>query len=374
MASSTADVVVVGGGMAGASAAYELAAGGAGDVVLVEAEEQLAHHTTGRSAAMFLPSYGNAVVRGLTRASRPDFDALAERFGLPPLLRPLPLLWVADEDSLPALHDGLANNPTLDAITPSEAVARCSCLRLDALVEAAVDERAMEIDVLALHGGYVAGLRAAGGRVVRGSPVRGLRRSGGVWEVSAGGTVLTAPTVVNAAGAWVDEVAALAGVAPVGITPLRRTLFTSPVTWPEPIDGWPLVLDAAERWYFKPEHDQLLVSPADETPVEPGDARPEPVDIARALEMVNERTTLGLRSVRSSWAGLRSFVADRTPVAGSAPGEDGFWWLAGQGGYGIQLAPALARTTAALILQGALPPDVAAEGVTEAALTPARFR
>jgi D-arginine dehydrogenase len=179
---------------------------------------------------------------------------------------------------------------------------------------------------------------------------------------------------VDAAGAWADEVAALAGVPTVGLQPLRRTLFTSPVTWPDPIDGWPIVIDAAERLYFKPEAgQQLLVSPADETPMPPCDVQHEVEDVALALEMVNARTTLGLRSVRAAWAGLRTFAPDRTPVAGSTPEHPGFVWLAGQGGYGIQLAPALARTTAALALGRALPADVAAEGGTAEWLAPGRL-
>jgi D-arginine dehydrogenase len=357
--------------MAGASVAFELADVGI-EVVLLEAEAQLAHHTTGRSAAMYLPGYGNDVVRGLTRASRVDFDRLAERFELPPLLSPRPLLWIADEGSQEALDAELAVAAGLQAITLDEAAQHCPCLRTEVLTGAALDEDACDIDVLALHGGYVRGLRAAGGAVRRGARVDAIEHRDDGWRVHAGDACISARTVVDAAGAWADEVAALAGVPTLGLQPLRRTLFTSPVTWPEPIDGWPLVLDAAERFYFRPEHDQVLVSPADESPQPPGDARHEPEDVALALDLVNERTTLGLRSVRAAWAGLRSFVADRSPVVGEPGGHPGFVWFAGQGGYGIQLAPALARTAACLITDGVLPDDVAAQAVTLEALGPDR--
>lgn len=388
-----AEVAVVGGGMAGASVAFELAAAGA-EVVLLEAEEQLAHHTTGRSAAAYLPAYGNEVVRGLTRASRVDFDRLAGLLDLPPLLSPRPLLWVADDEARAELDARIAQVPSLREVAGEDALALCPALRPEAVVAAAVEDDAMDIDVMGLHGGYVRGLRAHGGRVCRSAWVHELAPEGGGWRVRAGppgragaaggpgggvgATVeVRARAVVDAAGAWADQVAAGAGVAPVGLAPLRRTIFTSPVpagAVDRGIRGWPLVVDAAERWYFKPEGEQLLVSLADETPQEPGEARPEEADVALALDRVNAATTLGLRSVQAAWAGLRTFAPDRTPVAGPEPGRPGFCWLAGQGGYGIQLAPALARVTAALLWDEPLPADVAAEGVTAGDLSPARFR
>lgn len=399
-----AEVVVVGGGMAGASVAFELAAAGV-EVLLLEAEEQLAHHTTGRSAAAYLPAYGNEVVRGLTRASRVDFDRLADLLDLPPLLSPRPLLWVADDEARAGLDARIAEVPSLREVSVEEALALCPVLRPEAVVAAAVEDDAMDIDVMGLHGGYVRGLRAHGGRVCRSARVHALEAEGEGWRVragpperaggraaggrggpgsgagagaGAGATVqVEARAVVDAAGAWADEVAVGAGVAPVGLAPLRRTIFTSPVpagAVEGGIGAWPLVVDAAERWYFKPEGEQLLVSLADETPQEPGDARPQEADVALALDRVNEATTLGLRSVRAAWAGLRTFAPDRTPVAGPEPDRPGFCWLAGQGGYGIQLAPALARATAALLGHEPLPADVAAEGVTAGDLSPARFR
>jgi D-arginine dehydrogenase len=231
----------------------------------------------------------------------------------------------------------------------------------------------MEIEVMALHQAYVRGLVRRAGEIRRASPVRGFHRGGDGWVVESRAGELEVDVVVNAAGAWVDLVAGMAGVAPVGIRPLRRTLFTCPVTWPDPIDGWPFVSDLGERFYFMAEHDQVLVSPADEGPDEPGDARPREADIAAAIDVVNAHTTLGIRSVRASWAGLRSFVADRSPVVGTRADEVGFFWFAGQGGYGIQMAPALARSGAALILDARLPDDVAAAGITAHQLGPDRL-
>jgi D-arginine dehydrogenase len=362
-------IAVVGGGIAGVSIAYELAA--EARVVLFETETQLAHHTTGRSAAMYLQSYGNRAVRALTVASEPDFGRLQEVLATPPLLRPQPQLWIADAEARPRLEALLESGGPLRALSAKEAGALCPALRHELLVGAALDLSAREIEVMALHQGYVRGLAARRGEIRRGSPVTSLVRSGKGWTVGAPTGTLEVDVVVDAAGAWADPVAALAGAAPAGIRPLRRTLFTSPVEWPSPTDAWPFVADLGERFYFHAEHDQVLVSPSDETPDVPRDARPEEMDIARTLEVVNRFTTLGLRSVRSAWAGLRSFAADRSPVVGSRAAEPGFFWFAGQGGYGIQMAPALARAGAALLLHGHLPDDL--EGCVGAAeLSPER--
>lgn len=359
----------MGGGIAGVSIAYELAA--EARVVLFETEAQLAQHTTGRSAAMYLRSYGNAMVRALTVASEADFTRLQGVLETPPLLRPLAQLWIADEEAREHLEALLAGGGPLRSLTGPEAAALCPALRAEMLAGAALDTGAHEIDVMALHQGYVRGLVARGGEILRASPVTALERSGEGWRVGFPGGQRSVDVVVDAAGAWADPVATLAGVAPVGIRPLRRTLFTSPLRRPTSTSGWPFVADVGERFYFKAEHDQVLVSPADETRDVARDARPEEIDIARALEMVNRFTTLGLRSVRSAWAGLRSFAADRSPVVGSRQSEPRFFWFAGQGGYGIQMAPALARAGAALLLRGRLPPDLEGD-LTAQSLSPDR--
>jgi D-arginine dehydrogenase len=372
------DVAVIGGGIAGVSAACELAAAGR-RVVVLEQEAQLAHHTTGRSAAVFLESYGPPAVRALTSASRADFDAAPGRFGTPTLLSARPALWVAPLDQVDALEHLLAEVSTLQPLTAADARIRCPALRAEWVVQAAVEEGAADIDVLALHQGYVRGLSGAGGEIRRSWPVTGLRWGGAAWRVESAKrpdapAVLEAGAVVLAAGAWCDQLAALARAEPIGLRPLRRTIAVCR----QPAEGaldpqGPLVSDAAHTWYFKPEGPNVLCSPADETPSEPCDARPKEADVALAIERVNAATTLQLRSVIQAWAGLRTFAPDRVPVVGEDPSIAGLWWLAGQGGYGIQTAPAMARTLVRLMLEGALPADVARSGVVPADLSPARF-
>ena len=363
--------VVIGGGIAGVSAAAELARRGAA-VTLLEMEAQLAAHTTGRSAALYLPSYGTPLVRALTVSSGPDFDALASEHGAP-LLSPRSVVYVVERGGEADLDAFCEGNDALRAISPAEAVSACPALRATWLGAAAVDDGGSDIDVAGLHQAYVRRLRGAGGEVARSEPATAVRRSGESWEVTTPARTIGCDVVVDAAGAWTDEVAVLADVAPVGLAPLRRTLFTCPVRWQSPIDRWPLVADAQWRFYFRPEAGQLLVSPADETPSPPCDAKPEEVDVARALEVVNGATTLDLRSVSASWAGLRTFAPDHDPVAGCRAGSPGFAWSAGQGGYGIQMAPALARLAAALALGDDVPSDLSAAGVTAAAVSPDRF-
>ena len=345
------DVLVIGGGMAGVSVAYELAA--RANVTLVEAESTLALHTTGRSAAIYAPSYGGPVVRALTSASGPRFRELETELDTPPLLTPHGALWIgADEEG--AHH--VAGLPA-DPISPARARELCPVLR--EVRAAAYDDSASDIDVMALHAGYVRGLRARGGVVRKASPVTALRRDGSGWLVTAGDETLRVDVVVNAAGAWADQLAERAGVPTVGLAPKRRTLALA--SGPVPADpAWPLVADAADRFYFRPEGTRVLVSPADETPSDPVDAKPDELDVALSVDRINEITTLDIRRVHTAWAGLRSFVADREPVVGAWTNHPGFVFFAGQGGYGIQMAPALARLGAAVTLGNPVSTDLAA--------------
>lgn len=346
------DVLVVGGGMAGVSIAYELAAHAR--VVLVEAEAALAVHTTGRSAAIYAPSYGGGAVRALTAASAHRFRDLETELGTPPLLTPRTVVWLGADDEGAAHLDGMA----AERITPAEARALCPVLR--DVTAAARDDSASDIDVMALHDGYRRGLRERGGTIRAASPVTEITRDGAGWRVHAGSvdeTEITADLVVNAAGAWADELAAKAGVRTIGLQPMRRTAaIASGTTDIDP--AWPLVGDAADRYYFRPEGRHLLISPSDETPSEPCDAKPDELDVALAMDRINEHTTLGLRRVHTAWAGLRSFVPDRMPVAGAWSDQPGFAFFAGQGGYGIQMAPAFAALGAALVLGKPVPADI----------------
>jgi len=364
------DVLVIGGGIAGASIGYELADDRS--VGLIEMEPTLAYHTTGRSVATFLESYGGRTIRVLTTASRAFMENPPEGFTTP-LLKPLPLIWVAphhDVENLHAMYQGVVELvPAMREIDAAEAAEMTKVIRPDWVGAGLVEPGASEIDVAAIHGGYVGGLRARGGEIHTSSAAVTMHRIDGRWRVTdRNGAEYDAGVVVNAAGSWCDIVAGAAGVEPVGIHPLRRTVFT--IGAPTGVDAKsiPLVADVAGTFYLKPEGPQILCSPADEVPSEPCDARPDEIDIAKAIDVINAATTLEIAHVRSSWAGLRNFVADRSPVAGFDDRVDDFFWFAGQGGYGIQISPALARAGASLIRTGQLPADLLDRGLDAASL------
>lgn len=334
------DVAVIGAGIAGVSVAYELSANSS--VLLLEQEPEPARHSTGRSAAMFLSSYGGPAVQPLTASSRVDFDAIGD------LLTPRPLLWVAPPDQVGDLASLGALNPALVPLDPGQAREWCPALRPGWCAAALLEGNAMEIDVLGLHQHYLGGARRRGVQVAVNAPVRGGAYTNGRWELDTGAGPVRAGSVVNAAGAWADRVATTLGVPPIGLRPLLRT---AAVARADGVDrGWPLVSDVGETFYFRPEGAGVLVSPADETPSDPRDARPDDVAVASAIERVNAATTLGLRSVVTAWAGLRTFAPDRNPVVGPDPRAPGFFWLAGQGGFGIQTAPTLAHLVAGAVL------------------------
>lgn len=345
------DVVVVGGGIAGISAAWALARQGH-RVAVVEREVSLTAHSTGRSAAQFLASYGGPAHRVLSAASRPFLENGADGLADSELLEPRNVLWVAPAGFEQQLSARIEANQTTD--TPCQRLDAAGAMELcDALdprwLEAAVIEYGgFDIDVAELHQAFLRGARAEGAAVLREHGVKALTRRGGCWQVDVGDQVLRGATLVNAAGAWADEVARMAGVQPVGLQPYRRTVFTFASRF-DPA-GWPLVVGADESFYFKPEGaDQILASPADEDPVEPCDVKPQEIDVATGIDAINRATTLDVRSIRSTWAGLRTFAGDRAPVVGFDPGADGFFWCAGQGGTGIQTSPAMAALTADLI-------------------------
>ena len=350
----SSDVIVIGGGIAGVSIGYEIAAHAS--VCLLEAESGLAQHTTGRSAATYVPSYGPAPVRRLTIASRAFFESPPDCFE-GPLLSPLPTLTIGPAGSAERVRGLYEEMSALDdavrLLDGAEAEELNPVLRPGFTESAVLDPSATELDVHALHQGYLRGLRARGGEVVPSARVVAGRREAFGWVLTdATGREFHAGTVVSAAGAWVDELAGLLGAGPIGIRPLRRTLFTVPAPDGVDLSRVPFTGDVDATFYFRPEGDGVLCSPEDEELEEPRDTKPEMLEIARAIEAINEATTLGIRSVRSSWAGQRSFVPDECPVVGPDPLVDGLFWFAGQGGYGIQMAPALARLGAALLAGG----------------------
>ena len=371
------DAIVIGGGIAGASAAFSLSRRGV-DVVVLEREDSLTAHSTGRSAAQYIETYGGPVNQALTVASRDfllsDADGTAEA----ELLQPRGVLQVASAEhlgDLERLRQQMSPLTHLAIVGTDGAREHCPVLNPGWVAGALLEEGSYDIDVAGLHQAFLRGARRRGTVVQRHSPVESMRRAGGRWELRTAAATFAAPVVVNAAGAWADEIAGCAGVPPLGLTPLRRTIFTfaAPAGYAaEEVWRWPLVVDVGGAFYFKPEGPgQLLGSPADETPERPCDARAEELDVARGIDAVNSATTLGVRSVRSVWAGLRTFAADRNPVVGFDAAAEGFVWCAGQGGTGIQTSPAIGETVAALVCGTPLPTGVA--GVIDE-LSPRRFR
>ncbi len=376
------NVVVVGGGIAGVSAAFALSEAGEGgrtvDVVLVEAESVLAHHTTGRSAAQLILNYGVRPIRALTRASLDFLHHPPEPLVDFPLLEPRDVLTVAtadqDESTDRMLAEGLATNPAIREISVAEARTHFPALRDGWASRAILEPDSYDIDVAGLHQAFVRGLKANGGLVRLTAPVVAFERRSGQWLVTlAGGDTLEADVVVNAAGAWGDVVAERAGIDGVGLQPMRRTAFMTPSRHDDS-SGWPLVADVDHNWYVKPDGAQFLCSPADEQPSEPCDARPEEIDVALAIDRINEATTLDIRHVASSWAGLRTFTADRSMVIGPEPGDPSFVWCVGQGGTGIQTAPAAGRLVADLVIHGAPGNSFADVDLDVGALAPDRLR
>jgi len=390
-------VVVIGGGIAGVSSAYALAGHPSAPVVtLIEAEGQLAQHTTGRSAAQLIENYGTQPLRALTKASLSYFLHPPQSLADGPLLERRGVLNVADdarsEEFERQLADGVAVNPTITEIPVAEAVALFPALRPEPISRALWEPGSYALDVAAVHQSFVRGLRSAGGTIATHHRAVRIERAGSTWLIHTGpggaaapdplpgegtGAVLEADVIVNAAGAWGDDVARRAGLAPIGLQPLRRTAFMVASRF-EGSRAWPLVADIEHRWYVKPDGVQFLCSPADETPSAPCDARPEEVDVARAIEAINEATTISIRSVASSWAGLRTFTPDRTMAIGPDPAEITFIWCVGQGGTGIQSSPGAGQLVADLALDGRPGPafDPSMLGglaLDVAAFSPARF-
>lgn len=370
-----ADIVIIGGGIAGAAAGFALAP--QRRIVLLERESQPGYHSTGRSAALFTEAYGNATIRALTKASRAFFLGPPSGFAEHPLLTPRGIITIGRADQKDAVEQGFAEAhrhvKSVRRISPGEACAQLPVLRRDYVAHAFIEPEAMDIDVHAVHRGYLRGVTAAGGRIVTDAEVTGLAQNGG-WRVATRAGEFTAPVVINAAGAWCDEIANLAGIAPIGLVPKRRTAITFDLPAGQSPAAWPSMIDADEQFYIKPDAGRILASPADETPMPPSDVQPDELDIAILVDRLEQSTTLQVKRIASKWAGLRSFVFDKTLVAGFDAEAPGFFWLAGQGGYGIQTSPTMARVAAALIMGKGLPPDLIDAGVTEAALAPARCR
>lgn len=366
------DVIVIGAGMAGSGVAAELSS--SCKVALIEQEAQPGYHSTGRSAALHSEVYGNACIRSLTRASREFFLAGSDGHSFASPRRCVHMARADQLDMLDELQGQPSVEPFVFRITGDQLRGSIPLLR-PGHVAAALEERcSFDLDVAAIQQHFLKRFRTSGGALHCSARVDVVERlANGGWSVTAGDQVFRAPILVDAAGAWGDQVAIAAGVQPVGLQPKRRSALT--VDAPTGIDPsrWPAVIDIAEQFYFKPEAGRILISPADETASDPCDASPEELDLAVAVDRVQQALDLPVRRITHSWAGLRTFAADKTPVVGFAPDAPGFFWLVGQGGYGIQTSPALSRLAAALIRGQAMPADLEDLGITTADFSPDRF-
>jgi D-arginine dehydrogenase len=368
------DFAVIGGGIAGVSAAAHLASHGS--VILLEAESSLAYHTSGRSAAMLVEDYGSDGARPLVKAARPFLEDPPQGSTDSPLLSDRAVLWVSSRGHLDILEKQAAEAQERGArcvlLSPSEAIEHVPVLREDWLDAALYEPSGADIDVAGLHQAFVRIARGHGAEIRTGAGVSAIERKAGRWLIHAGGKSVGAGAVVNAAGAWGDQVARMAGVDPIGLQPMRRTAFMVPGS--EASAGWPMVVESEERFYFRPDGVQFLCSLAEEVRSEPMDARPRMEDVALAIERINEATNLGIRTVNSQWTGLRTFAPDRDLVIGEDPTAPGFHWLVGQGGIGIQTSPGYGRLLACLATDTDLPAHFVEAGVDPETTSPARFR
>ncbi len=377
------DIVIIGGGIAGASLAWRLAREPGGrSIALLETEGQPGQHATGRSAAFFSETYGNETIRALTTASRVFYYSPPEGFSETPLLAPSGALFIARKDQLAALEEHYQSTrvltPSIEKQTRDFALSLVPVLEPDAVEACVWEPDSQAINVHELLQGYLRGARAGGTQILTRRTVTGLENRGGSWAVTTGDETIEAGLVVNAAGAWAGQVGALGGALDIGLEPLRRSVCVIDPAKADGIEGdisgWPLVLDVDEAFYFKPSGGMIWLSPADEDPSPPCDAAPDELILAQAVDQLERATGIRVRRFEHKWAGLRSFVADRTPVVGFDPLQDGFFWLAGQGGYGIQTSPALSEVAAELILGRGLPPACTKAGVTLEALDPKRLQ
>ena len=371
------DFLVIGAGVSGAAAASELALAGA--TTMIEMEERPGYHSSGRSAALYTPNYGPAIVRAIIAASAEFYRDPPAGFADHPLLTPRQAL-----SFVPAGFEGKVDEAIAAAtpatplveVSPGRACELAPLLRRDVVARAVLDPHVMDMDATAIHQGFLKLLKGRGGKLVTDHRVIGIERVKGAWCVAtSAGATFEAPIIVNAAGAWADEIGLMAGMRPIGLQPMRRTAIIiagDPALAPA---NMPAVDDSATEAYVKLDAGRLMSSLGDATPSPPCDAQPEDLAMAMIVDWLECNTHLTVRRIEHSWAGLRSFVADHCPVVGFDRGsDDGFFWLAGQGGYGIMLAAALGRITGEMVSHGQLPADLVARGLTETAMRPDRCR
>jgi D-arginine dehydrogenase len=367
----TFDIIVVGAGIAGASIAAHLAQ--TKRVAVMEMEDRPGFHTTGRSAATFEPNYGPPSMLAFTRASSDFFINPPQGFTDGPLLVPRSSLFFEAEGQEKFTENLLASGSGLEELSEAQALKHFPILRKGYARRILLDPHTGDLDVDLLHRGYLRLFKTRGGQLLNSAAAETILRPGHVWEVISPQGIFEAGILVNAAGAWGDVVAARAGVKPVGLQPRRRSIGVIPVDGIPGVADFPLVTDVGETWYAKPQSGKMIVSSADATPVDPHDAYADDMAIAVGIERLMNATTIEVNRLDHSWGGLRTFAPDGAPVIGFDPSTEGFFWLVGQGGYGIQSAPALSRTAAALVLGEKPPQDVLDAGLVLDDILPGRL-
>lgn len=369
------DVCIIGGGIAGASVAYHLAPHAR--VVLLERESQVGYHSTGRSAAVYSPQYGSLLNRRLTAVAGGFLTAPPPDFCASPLLRPRGFLTVGHDADLAARATAIAEaadtGETLIPLTPAEVHGRIPFLKAGAISWGLYDPAAQDMDVDAMLQGYLRGARAQGARVITGAEVTSCACSGGDWRIDGPGVALGAGIVVNAAGAWADQVAALAGARPLAIVPHRRTAFICDVPLGVDLTRCPMTVWANESFYFKPEAGRLLGSLAEENPTIAGDPQPDDLDVAIAVDRIETVIDFEIKKLVRAWTGLRSFAPDRDPVSGFDAHVPNFYWHGALGGYGIQTSAALGAFAAYHLLGRSLPEALIDAGIVPSDLSPVRL-
>lgn len=371
------DVLIIGSGIAGASLGYFLLEGeNAPKTIMLEAEAVPAFHTTGRSAAFLLPYYGGGKVVPLTRFSRRFYENPPKGFAATPLLHHRGALHIANDAQMSHLAEYFEQaSPLVEGMemkTSDEVCAQVPVLDRSYVAGGIYDPGCFDLDVSAIHTGFLSGFGQAGGQMFLNSPVGAISHDGSAWHLLTKTGEYRAKTIVNAAGAWGDEVAQMAGLAPLGLMPLRRTVIVCPVTGG--VDkNWPLVIDIDEDFYFRPEGGNILASPGDETPSAPCNSQPEEEDVAKIAYDLERITAAPISKIANKWAGLRTFTPDRVPAMGFDAGNKGFFWCVGQGGFGIQTAAAMGRMSADMLLERPINPELANLGAEEEDFSPARF-
>lgn len=369
------EIAIVGGGIGGMALAGELA--GKRSVALLEAEPQPGMHATGRSAAVYYECYGRPAVQALTRASRPLHVSPPEGFANGALATPLPIMMIASCSQQKAFEQQLADPGVatcVDELSKRDAKALVPALRNTAVERAFIAWNCFELDVHGLLQGYRRQARAGGTTFLLGQEVTAIDRRGSRWALHTCEGTIIADLLVNAAGAWAGTIGRLAGLNGPGLRPLRRSACTIDIEPSQTMGRWPMVVDIEERFYFKPDAGRLLLSGAEEIESEPCDAAPDEMDIAIAVDRLEQATALKVRRIIARWAGLRTFAADRLPLIGFDEHVPAFFWLAGQGGFGVQAAPAMAMLAADLILDRPLRPELDHHGVRAETFSPARFK